>query len=305
MLNPYADVGGQKLFKGDLHLHSSLSDGDCAPEEMFDRLTECGFDFCCLADHDLPGEARSHGDLLVLPGQEMSAETGHIVALSSETVRDESWNTARQLQAIAEAHGFSILSHPRIREFVKDQRPTYTPARLINELAGLFNGIEIYTHNLRSGPRVAIDRLDAIWTWLTTRRDEPEETPLIPVWGFASSDGHWADHITENVGILVWADELSQSSLLDAIARGAFYSLADSKARLSGISVDGERLFARATDAAMMGVVESRGLPAKVVTSESSGDMEIDYPIRGDEGYLRVEAMDSDGHCVYTNPIVP
>ena len=72
-MNPYADIAGRSVYKGDLHLHSTRSDGQCSPEEIFDRLIARGFDFCCLTDHDLPGQTHSHRGLLVSPQTQICA----------------------------------------------------------------------------------------------------------------------------------------------------------------------------------------------------------------------------------------
>lgn len=304
MLNPYAGIGELKTFKGDLHFHSTRSDGQGTAEEMLERLVEYSFNFCCLADHDLPvSESYLYKDLLVLAGQEMSAETGHIVSLFPKLIRDEQWSTSQQLKAISEAGGYAILAHPKIREFTAAQGLTYTAERLVSELQGLYGGMEIYTHNVGSGLKLGIDRLDVVWTSSLCRRDAPGENTFQPVWGFATSDGHHIEHITENVGIIVWSDKLSQQSLMDSITSGAFYSLANTRARFSEIEVDHDRIYASASEAIMIRAIKSGGLPVEVVSKGTADLMDINYHIRGDEGYIRIEAMDVDGHCAYTNPV--
>ena len=221
-MNPYATIAGRNTYKGDLHLHSTRSDGQCSPEQMFERLIACGFDFCCLTDHDVPGQTHLHHDLLVLMGQEASAETGHVVVLSSPVLRDAEWTTAEQLNAFRASGGYTILSHPKIREFTAEQGPTYTAQRLVCELPDRFDGIEVYTHNVGSGPRVAIDRLDVVWSAMVYPWGARVPEEFRPVWAFGASDGHHVDHITENVGIIVWADALSPTALMASIARGAF-----------------------------------------------------------------------------------
>lgn len=307
MLNPYENINDLKTFKGELHFHSTRSDGKCTPEEMFERLKECEFNFCSLTDHDLPcEETHQYKNLLVLMGQEMSAETGHIVALLSKVTREEQWFTAQQLKAISASGGFAILSHPKIREFTKEQGLTYTAERLICEFPGLYDGIEIYTHNLArrgSGSGLAIDRLDVVWSAMVFPWGAFVKKAFKPVWGFATSDIHHVNYISENVGIMVWAQELSEKSLLDSIRKGAFYSLANTKTRFPEISLNENTLYVCATDAIMISVIKAGGMPIKVISRNAAGSMSIKYPIRGDEGYVRVEAMDSDGHCAYTNPI--
>jgi len=302
-VNPYVAIAGRNTYKGDLHLHSTRSDGQSSPEEMFERLISCEFNFCCLADHDMTGETHHHRDLLVLTGQEASAETGHVVVLSTSVERDPEWTTDEQLRAFRSAGGYTILSHPKIREFTARPGPTYTAQRLLCELPGLFDGIEVYTHNVGSGPRVAIDRLDVIWSAMVYPWGARVAEELQPVWAFGASDGHHVDHITDNVGIIVWAEALSPTALLASITDGAFYVLADTKARFSDISLQGDTLRARASEAVMLRVVKVGGRLAGAVTGRPGEPLEVCYAIRGDEGYLRLEAMDADGRSAYSNPI--
>jgi len=50
--NPFASPG--RFFKGNLHTHSSLSDGELAAQEVCRLYREAGYDFICLSDHFLP-----------------------------------------------------------------------------------------------------------------------------------------------------------------------------------------------------------------------------------------------------------
>ena len=212
-------------------------------------------------------------------------------------------SSADQLEAICGAGGLAILSHPKIREFSDAQGPTYTADRLVNELRGLYDGAEIYTHNVGSGLKLAIDRLDVVWTSRDPLWSGPEDHPPRPVWAFAGSDGHSLQNLTEDVGIIVWADELSPPDIRASLAAGAFYSLANTEARFGEIAVDGDTIRATASNAVMMRVVRSAGLAVRVVSRERAGSIEIGYTLRGDEGYVRVEAMDAGGRCAYTNPV--
>lgn len=303
MLNPYDKIKEMRSFKGDLHIHTNLSDGIASPQGMYARLRTCGFDFCCLADHDLPGSAPHFEDsLLALRGQELSDENGHVVALLSEINRKQYATISAQLIAVRESGGFSILNHPKIREFVSDQSPTYTASRLINELAGLFDGIEIYTHNVGSGFKLAIDRLDVVWSSTLNQQIKSEE--FKPVWAFASSDGHAVRHITSNVGIMVWADDLNEKSIMNSIRKGSFYSLANAKSRFKKIEVVGNTLRVVSDDTIMIRLIKRAALPVSVISSNDAGELELVYQINGDEGYVRIEAMDDQGNCAYSNPIL-
>lgn len=67
--------------KGDCHLHTVNSDGKCTPEELYDMLYECGFDFAFITDHNVntPGrKAFTHRGVSIFPGMEISGNLGHV-----------------------------------------------------------------------------------------------------------------------------------------------------------------------------------------------------------------------------------
>lgn len=51
MLRPDAFARSGTFYKGNLHTHSTLSDGLLSPEEVCRRYREAGYDFLCLSDH--------------------------------------------------------------------------------------------------------------------------------------------------------------------------------------------------------------------------------------------------------------
>ena len=295
--NPYRDIAGKKLYKGDIHFHTALSDGASSLEKMLDRLIECGFDFCAPADHDLPGSHGKQDGLTVLACQEMSSDDGHIVALNTQVVREESWSIVEQIKSIRSTGGMAILSHPKIREFIPRQSPTYSADRLINEFKLEFDGMEVFTRNVGSGFKTAIDRLDLVWTALHFQEK------FAPVWGFASSDGHHVDHITPDTGIMVWSVSCEPEDLLEAIYAGRFFSIADTKVRFEDIAFDGRSLKAVAANCRQIKVVKAGGEIAACHYFQAGNASEMIYDVNGDEVYLRLEAHDENGRGAYSNPL--
>lgn len=297
MANPYKEISGRKLYKGDIHFHTGLSDGASSPDEMLDRLIECGFDFCGIADHDMPCAQGTHNGLVILTSQEMSSDNGHVVALNTCVVRKNSWTIAEQIRNIRATGGMAILSHPKIREFIPDQSPTYNADRLVNELNMDFDGMEIFTRNVGSGFKTAVDRLDLVWTALHF------QNRFAPVWGFASSDGHHVDHISENTGIMVWSVSRKPEDLLKAIYTGAFFSIADSRARFSHIAFNGKTLKASAFNCKLIKLIKMGGEIAACEYYKNEKKCDISYETSGEESYLRIEAYDINGQAAYSNPI--
>lgn len=54
LTNPFelTEADGYSWLRGNLHSHSTNSDGWVSPQERVDRYVEAGYDFLCLSDHD-------------------------------------------------------------------------------------------------------------------------------------------------------------------------------------------------------------------------------------------------------------
>ncbi len=62
-------------YKGNLHCHSTNSDGKLSPKEVVDLFKENGYSFLCFSDHDIYTDYRSEfdsEDFIILPGLEAS-----------------------------------------------------------------------------------------------------------------------------------------------------------------------------------------------------------------------------------------
>jgi len=67
-----------KHLRGNLHTHTSLSDGNLSPEEMIEEYKKQGYHFICLTDHQDKAKAYRYpkaDDIIVLEGCEVSS--GH------------------------------------------------------------------------------------------------------------------------------------------------------------------------------------------------------------------------------------
>jgi hypothetical protein len=124
---PLADRPGRRLLPatpgrhwlaGDLHMHTVHSDGVMTVPELARFAAGRGMDFVAITDHntvshhaELPAAAAAHGIVLV-PGQEVTAETGHAGALG-----DIGWIDFREpaddwLDACERAGGLLSINHP-------------------------------------------------------------------------------------------------------------------------------------------------------------------------------------------------
>ena len=73
------------FFKGNTHMHTTLSDGRLSPADAIARYAAQGYDFVTLTDHRVISPERREQGLLVLSGTELdygfSNQVVHITAL--------------------------------------------------------------------------------------------------------------------------------------------------------------------------------------------------------------------------------
>lgn len=101
---------------GNIHIHSSYSDGHNSIEEIASIAAQCGLDFIIITDHGtLKGQQRQgyQKGVLVLVGMEVNDYANHYLAMDVRRVI--AVNTGRPQQVIDEVNrqgGFGIIAHP-------------------------------------------------------------------------------------------------------------------------------------------------------------------------------------------------
>lgn len=211
-------------YKGNLHMHTTMSDGVLSPEEAVVRYRRAGYDFVALTDHRMENPYWQEEDFLVLTGAEYdtgdpasSMPVYHIVGIGMRDApeiryRDSydtrhPWPPAQEIiNAIRAAGGLAILAHPTWS--------VMTP----EEMLGLhgFAAAEIY--NTYSGLPWNPARADAshyfdIWA---------KNGKLVRA--AAVDDTHLYRGEECRSWIMVNAPALTQSDILDSIRAGDFYA---------------------------------------------------------------------------------
>lgn len=125
--------GGENLVetKGDLHIHTTCSDGAETYEEVIQKALSLGYGFVAITDHGFGGvgwcmktgfckpqvceetikKCREEKRLLCIPGQEVSGKV-HLVALGITTGINDQLPLARQVEEIHRQGGLAIAAHP-------------------------------------------------------------------------------------------------------------------------------------------------------------------------------------------------
>lgn len=320
----YQSLSAEKCkHRGNLHSHSTRSDGRLSPGQLVELYREQGYGFLCMSEHDcytIPTEGE--GKILLIPGTEIAAvqlapggdlqkytgvvQTHHIGGLLGPKalqkgrtlcthgepfpplVYQGEWDAAavaKQLkEQLAERGCFAIYNHP---EWSHTQPGDYA--------AGEFPFLEIYNHNAA---------LDNYTGWAVHQWDQVLRQGY-RVYGVAADDNHNAPDLADSCGgwVMVQAEECTHEAITTALLAGEFYAS-------SGPQIHRWEL--------VDGVATVGCSPVESVRFISGGDVgsgrtfhrgelpltQVSYPLSPRDGdYIRVECVAADGTVAWSQPI--
>lgn len=282
----YTDAKGKKWFKGNLHTHTTVSDGKRSPEEVVALYRENGYDFLALTDHWKLSRTEMQENILLLSGCEynfnMYARDGiyHIVGIGmKQDPAPERDGTAQQcVNTIHAAGGYVILAHPAWS--------LNTPAQ-IKALSGI-DAAEIY--NSVSGlPRNCRPYSGAVLDMLAV---EGYCLPLV-----ASDDTHFyieADMCRSYT--MVQADECTPEAILAALRAGKFYATQGPRIE---VETEGRILRVRTTPA--QSVVCYTDTAWETHRAEvGDGITEAEFTMGSAVSVARIEVTDAEGNTAWS-----
>ncbi len=126
---------GQTVWRGDLHMHTTCSDGQNTYEEMAQSAIQRHLDFIAITDHVGHAERDCHNEavikclaetrLLCIPGAELTAKL-HLLAIGIQQRIDPKLTLSAWVTEIHRQGGLAIAAHPY------DKRWPYTAAQLFH-----------------------------------------------------------------------------------------------------------------------------------------------------------------------------
>ena len=298
-----------KWYKGNIHTHTTESDGDAEPEKVVRWYRRHGYDFLVLSDHNhltvlnyASGKRRFRRPLMV-PGEEVSVNlmTGtvpvHINGIGISRVVEpvDTGNVVSTIQAnvnaILEAGGIASINHPNFRwAFDHESIKQVTGASLLE----VFNGHP--ATNIYGSP----DKPSSERVW-----DSVLSAGRV-IFGAATDDSHnYSDFSREksNPGrgwVVVRAQELTTEAIVEGLASGSFYS----STGVELAELDVSQLSMQLT------VQQDRDYVYKttftghegVTLAEETG-VEATYRMSGNEGYVRATVTSSSGTKAWIQPV--
>lgn len=280
--NPYMDSGAAFWMAGNLHTHTTRSDGHHSPQETIDEYAAFGrYDFLALSDHNEPADLSGLDGrgMVLIPACEHSGAMGHVLSIGQVPRIATGLQQQVLLDAINAAGGIPVLCHPDW----EDHFNHYS----IDELRSLssYGGIEIYNGSIEEDPGSPY----ALAKWDQLLADGRV------VWGFASDDAHVA--MGQGRGwCVVRVRERTAEAVMNALRNGSFY--ASTGVTIEKIEVSGARVRIVTKDAESISVL---GVSGRRLKRENAAELEFDGAGYGG-AHFRIECAGRGGRMAWTQP---
>jgi hypothetical protein len=292
-----------RFFRGNVHTHSTRSDGRFDPAEVCRRYREQGYDFLCISDHFLERynfpvtDTRAHRtDLFTtIIGAEVhtpataAGENWHILAvgLPLDFPPAHLNETGPEIAMRCKAAGaFVVIAHPEWYCLTSADAATIDCA----------DAVEIYNHtsqvrSSRGGGAYFLDML------LSEGRR---------INALACDDAHFtveSDPDRDAFGgwIMVKAARNEPDALLAAMRAGHYYS--SQGPQITDVAIDDGEIAIRCSPSAQVIVV---GPGSRHVFAAGEHLTDVRLPLaKFAETWCRIVVMDETGKCAWSNPIYP
>lgn len=281
--------------RGNLHTHTSLSDGDSTPAEMATWYRDHGYQFLVITDHDLLTEVPAPEGLVLIPGEEVTDRLPkkplHVNAIGLTRVVPPQGGKSpvdvlqRNIDAVRAAGGIPLVNHPNFGwAFGAEELRQLRGVTLLEIASG-------HPYVNSQGPPA----VEAMWDELLTAGQR--------VWGVAVDDSHhlkrpWdTDVALPGKGwVVVRAEKAESRAILAALERGDFY--ASTGVELEEVSRGSVKVKEKNGAHYRVQFIGSGGR----VLQETRGPAAT-YAIQGTEGYVRARVLDSNGRMAWTQPV--
>lgn len=304
---PPSTPSGQ-WYRGNTHVHTLESDGDTSPDDVARWYRTHYYDFVIVTDHRaltkvdaLNAAHGADGRFLVIPGEEVGADLGripihvnalgvdaHVPPVPGTTVAD---TLRRNVAAIRAAGGVPQVNHPYFGWAMTADDLVASEARLFE----IFNG-HPFSNNYGGSGRPPLEEL---WDSILSRGHR--------LYAVAADDAHHFkrpdDPTATKPGtgfVMVRAPRLEARAIVAALERGDFY--ASTGVILDEYTVEDGRIRVKVRPAWMAGYrIQFIGRDGVLLDEVSAG--EATYRTRGDEGYVRVKVLESNGAVAWLQPV--
>jgi hypothetical protein len=271
IISPYETKTNE--YKGQLHTHTTGSDGADTPTALETAYEAAGYDFVAITDHDVLTADPIVAGILHLDGVEESTDKGHIVCINPDATT-ASTSAQAVIDDCTADDAFIFLSHPN-----RTANPWTTSE--LERIDGYF-GMEVYNNS-------TVSNSEDKWNDVLTKKVRSYAT--------AGDDCHNVSTGNFNKGwVQVFADSLTEANIVDSLKRGDYYSTTGATL---AISVSEKVITATTGASATIDWIINEG-----VVAQTSSGTSATYTVNGNEVYVIVKITRiSDGKEAWSNPI--
>jgi hypothetical protein len=280
-----------RWLRGNLHTHTTKSDGGLPPQEASAYYYEQGYDFVALSDHRHTTETAGldRENFLVVPAIELDChdpERGigyHVVGLGVEPFAQEDSlrrGPAQQLvNAVLDAGGIAMLAHPYwLGQDIAD----------VFVVEGAF-ALEVYNATCA---RAGKERGEMHWDGLLERGSR--------IWGVATDDTHVYEQDACQGWVMVRTTQFTVAGILRALEEGQFYSTRGPA--ILDIGMGANEVWVHCSPVQEVRFVGARG-SGRQVRASAGESMIFARSSLPNSPYVRVECIDSEGRSAWSQPL--
>lgn len=277
-------------YKGNLHTHTTRSDGLKGYEEAIEIYSNAGYDFIAVTDHAIWNGKDRKNNMLVLSGIEYDYDdwipnrTFHVVAVNVDNSIERTLETTPQqlIDSIKKQNGIAFIAHPAWSLMLHED---------ILNLNG-YDGIEIWNSDCEdlTGRGYAGDFVDVI-----ASNDKR-------FYVFAVDDTH--NYYTDLFDgyIMVNSKSLDNDSIADAIRNGRFYASQGPEIRNIEI-VENSVVVTTSPLKKLAFMSNTLFCEDRIIKSKNNEITSASYIIKPTDKYIRVEGTDKAGKRCWSQPI--
>lgn len=279
-------------FRGNLHLHTTRSDGMLSPQEAIRLYAKADYDFLAITDHwHAWDEEDSYEQMAIFPGIELNADpdpyqTAHIIGFgvtsAIEAAANRSMTPQQLIDAIRQVGGFALLAHPAW---------SLNTEAFIASLHGLI-GAEVFNSVSRT-------------PWNGDRADSSGILDVAAVRGvvlpfIGNDDAHFYTGEQLGAWTVVQCSEPTPQKVAEAIAAG--HSYASQGPDFYKVELDGDRLIIECSPVSTI-TFYSNLFYTKDRCTAGKNLTGAHYAIKETETFIRCQITDAQGRHAWSSPI--
>ncbi|MFO7695780.1 MAG: CehA/McbA family metallohydrolase [Anaerolineae bacterium] len=276
-------------FKGNLHTHTTQSDGVLTPDQALSWYRSRGYDFVALSDHWYFTQGVHYdADFVTISAAEVQGSRYHLLTLGLKQLPPREWaeEPQRIIDSLKAQDALCYIAHP------------YWTGRPSTEICALehLDGIEVFNAVCEASKGTGHARVHWDDCLSAGRR----------LTGLAVDDSHWHND-WQGIGyVMVRAQSLTETDLLSALAAGHFYSSTGpviEDLRIVRPTGRQPELAVRCSPCEEIVFYTAGPRGQRIVAGPAEVLTHASLPLRFDQVFVRVECRSGTTGCAWSNPL--